>query len=64
MNDAKYYVNMNITKRFAMKEYFFMTEDDLEEWLESMNDFELDNINTIQIKTKRGWKDCYDEFLD
>ena len=59
-----YYINMHVTRRFAMKEYFFDTEDDVQEFLEDMNDYELDSIITIEKKTKRGWKNVVDEFLD
>lgn len=64
INEAKYYVNMCVTRRFQMKEYFFETEDEVNDFLMDMNDFELDMINTIEKKTSRGWKNVYDEFLD
>lgn len=64
ISEAKYYVNMGITRRFQMKEYWFGTEDEVNDFLMDMNDYELDSIITIEKKTARGWKNVSDEFLD
>lgn len=64
MENAKYYVNMHVTRRFAQKEYFFRSEDDLQEFLEDLTDYEIDSIISMEKKTRRGWINCWDEFID
>ena len=61
---VKYVVEMYKTRRFQMGEYVFATEDDVQAFLEDMNDFELDNIIDICKYSGGRCYHIYGEFLD
>lgn len=64
MANVKYVVEMGITRRFQMREYVFATEDEVNDFLMDMNDYELDQIIDICKYTGRRCYHVYGEFLD
>lgn len=59
-----YTIVMKQTKTYAQGEYTFSTKAQCQEFLENLNDYEIECIISIEHYTKRGCKSAWYEFFN
>ena len=59
-----YVVNMKMTRVYAQGEYCFNTKAETQKFLESLNNYELDNIESIEKYNKNNYRNAYYDFFN
>lgn len=59
-----YVVNMKITPVHQQGEYIFKTKAECQQFLESLNDYEIEQIISIEKYNKKSFRSAYYDFFN
>lgn len=59
-----YHLEMLPDAQYAMRDYYFKTQKDVDEFLDSMNDGQIEKITSITKYTEHRCRDAWDEFFN
>lgn len=59
-----YVVRMKVTRQYAQGDYEFDTKDQVFDFLEKLNPYELEQVTDIEKYNKHSWKNAWYEFFN
>lgn len=58
-----YVINMAITKQHGNGEYVFQSKSECQKFLESLNDYEIESIISIEKYNKKSFRSAWYDFF-
>ena len=59
-----YVITMKVTRQYAQREYTFGTKKEAQTFLESLNDYEIDSIESIEKYNKKSFRAAWHDFFN
>ena len=59
-----YVINMKATRQYAQGEYTFATKKECGEFLESLNEYEIESIISIEKYNKKNFRPAWYDFFN
>lgn len=59
-----YVIEMKVTTRYAQGEYNFETKKEAQEFLESLNEYEIERIISIEKYNKHSFRSAWHDFFN
>lgn len=59
-----YAIEMKVTRQYAQREYTFNTKKEAQNFLENLNEYEIDNIISIEKYNRCSCKNAWYDFFN